>query len=805
MISSYLKVFIRLFFKQTTFTIINVLGLAVGLACCLSIGLYVWHELSFDRFFANADRLYRVSDVVIEPTGVRIESAATFFPVAPMLEDNFSPQIAAIARMRPKRSLLTVGDAAFYENEFKLVDPAFFRVFDLTWLEGDAASALAGPTDVVLTSSFARKYFGNANPLGQTLLMSEGVALRVTGVIADLPPNTHLTGTVFASMALRDTLEPVANRTREWFDEAYYTYVTLRPDTDIDALRRELEVFGSANIPVAGTTKFTLKLDAVPDIHLNPSRGEWQAKPAGNKLILAVFIAVGAAILLVACANFVNLSTARSAQRFGEVGLRLTLGARRTQLLGQFLGESVLFVLLAIVLALALVELLLPGIQASLGLDFAVDDLVAPRSLAVLAGFGLLLGIAAGWYPALLMSRFRPALALRGARGSQVRGLALKNLLVVLQFAIAIGMMVASTVIWSQMRFAGDLELGYASDQVVVVTTNPLGSLDRISRLKARLLQSGDVTAAAISESTPERLGRATFVKTEGEETVHRLGYFLVDFDFFALYQIPLRAGRLLQEDLPTDLIRAPGGETAQVNGSFVLNERAAREFGWSAEEALGKLMLQSERWYRVVGVVGDTIEAADVPVNPAIYAVPEDFSTGRLLSLRLGEDAASALDFIDRTWSDINPEEPIVRSFLSDNIDARYRNETRLMQLSFVFSAIAIFISCMGLFGLANFNAERRTREIGVRKVMGGSVWSIVLLLTNDFSKLVLLSNLIAWPVAYFAMERWLENFAHRIDLAPVVFIGSGLIALCIAWVTVGGTAAKAATQKPVLALRYE
>jgi putative ABC transport system permease protein len=806
MIANYLKVFIRLFFRQTAFTLINILGLAVGLACCLIIALFVRHEFSFDRFFANADMLYRVGTVAVAPNGTHSLNAVTFFPVAPLLEANF-PAITEIARVLSKPTLISIGDADFYENEFKLVDPAFFRVFDFKWLEGDPASALTGATDVVLTRSFAEKYFGTESPLDQSLLLSEGVALRVTGVVEDLPGNTHLSGSTFAAMALRDVLEPVETRTREWLAVAYYTYVVLRPGVDIEQLQRELDAFGKANIPSPPFLSFTLTLDAVTGIHLNPVQGD--IKPPGSKLNIAVFSAIGLGILLVACANFVNLSTARSAQRFGEVGLRLTLGARRVQLIGQFLGESVLFVLVAIVLALTIIELVLPGIQAFLELDLAVDSLIDPASLAILLGLGLFLGLAAGWYPALLMSRFRPALALKRQQSSLIRGIALKNLLVVLQFAIAIGMIVASIVIWSQLRFASALELGYVSNQVMVVTTNELGSLDRIRLLKERLLQSGDIAAAAISQSTPDRYGMVFYGNTESDETQRFLANFSVDSDYLSLYQIPLLAGRLLREDMPSDFFRTIGeGEEGlpQYEGSFVLNESGARQFGWLPEEAIGKRIADSTgSSYTVVGVVGDTIESAHVPARPALYALSLGEVPGRLLSLRLGDNPANALAFIDRTWKEINPDEPIIRSFLDDTIDARYRGDNRLMLLAFVFSAIAIFISCMGLFGLANFNAERRTREIGVRKVMGGSVWSIVKLLTNDFSRLVLLANVIAWPVAYFSMERWLQNFAYRIDLTPLVFIGSGLIALCIAWVTVGGTAAKAASQKPVLALRYE
>lgn len=804
MLRNYLKVFLRLFLKQTLFTLINIVGLAVGLACCLIIALYVRHELSFDRFFTNADNLYRVNTVATAPSGEVRELGNTYFPVAPLLEANL-PGVVDTARWDPHVSTLTVGDANFAENEFKMVDPAFFRLFDIVWLEGDFASAFSGATDVVVTRSFTEKYFGAEPALGQSIQMAQGPLLRVTGVIEDLPVNTHLSGSAFASVALRDLLG--ADPQRGWAETGYYTYALLQPGIDLARFQQELDELAQANLPQPGNARYSLELQPITAIHMNPMFGDWPAKPQGNKLALAVFSAIGIGILLIACANFVNLSTARSSQRFNEVGMRLTFGARRTQLLTQFLGESVLFVLLAILVALSLVEFALPPVQALLGFELAFDSLLDPATLAKLLAAGLVLGLLAGWYPAVLMSGYRPVTVLKDTSRAQMRGMALKNVLAVLQFAIAIGMVIAATVIYLQMRHTGNLDLGYATDGIVdIVTDDRAGSYGRREPLKEAMLRTAGVTAASLAGSPPAQGGEPAAVTTEGADVVYRLRYNSVDFDYFALHDIALLAGRLPDPDRATDRVMPAGEGRERMHGSFVLNASAARELGWSREEAVGKLLNRDGAWYEVIGVVEDVIVSANVAAWANIYAVPANTESLYRLSVKLDtSDLAVGMAAIERTWTEVNPGEPLTSISINELVALNYADAKRLEKLVFLFAGMAVFISCMGLFGLANFNAQRRVKEIGVRKVMGGSVWSIVLLLTNDFSKLVLLSNLLAWPVAYFAMQRWLENFAYRIDLTPLIFIGSGLTALCIAWVTVGGTAAKAASAKPVLALKYE
>lgn len=805
MLASYLKVFARLILRQAAFTLVNIVGLAVAMACCLVIALYIRHELSYEQQFTQADNLYRVNNVSTASSGEVRTLANTWFPVAPLLQDNF-PEIAEVARWDPHVSSLIVGEQAFVEDELKMVDPSFFSLFDTTWIEGSAESAFSAATDLVVTRSFAERVFGGTEVFGQSVQMAQGPVLRITGVIEDLPANTHLSGTAFASMALREVLGDTAQG-QEWAQTGYYTYVLLQPGTNVSELRQALDAFALATIPQPEGGRTTLQLQAISDIHMHYTLGDWPGKPPGNWLSILVFAAIGSGILLVACVNFVNLSTARSSQRVHEVGMRLTLGAARRQLLAQFLGESVLFVLLAIVVALTLVELSLPVVQNWLGLDLAFASLVEPVTLASLLGAGVVLGLSAGWYPAFIMSRYRPLSVMKDPRQTGVRGMALKNVLVVLQFALAIGMVVAAAVIMLQMRYAASLDLGYVRSPIVhIVTDDRAGSYDRRELLKERMLQGAGIVSASLSSASPAQNRAPLTARAEGSDGQRTLAYFPVDADFFALYEIAHVTGRLPDPARPGDRLRSTAGDAGNVRGSVVLNESGARVFGWSAEEAVGKRIEENGAWMEVIGVVEDTITSVLTPARPGVYAVPEDTADLYALSVKLdARDVAGGMAFVEQTWKTVNPGEPMTSIFVSDLIEMGYADAARLEKLVFVFAGMAVLICCMGLFGLANFSAQQRIKEIGVRKVMGGTVWQIILLLTNDFSKLVLIANGLAWPAAWWAMSRWLEQFAYRIDLTPMVFIGSGLIALCVAWVTVGGTAAKAATQKPVLALRHE
>jgi len=813
MFGNYLKVTLRNLAGSKLYSLINLLGLAIGLAASLLIGLFVLDELSYDRHFRDADRIYRISRDF--PTQ-NIFLAPNAPQVAPLLKQDFPDAIEYAARIFGGQALLSRDEVAFYENAIRFVDSDVFHIFEFRWLQGDAATALTRPFTVVLTESIAHKYFGDADALGQTLLLENLAPLEVTGVIADLPRNSHLTLDVAVSM---DTVLPIVGERffNNWGGNNFHTYIKLKPGVAIETLASQFTPFLDRH-QTENSARFT-GMTAIPltDIHLRSNR-QFELVAPGSMTNVYVFSAAALFILLIACFNFMNLSTARAARRGREVGVRKSLGASRAQLVRQFFGESVLLTLLAAVLALGLVELVLPTFNAFLGKTLTLALLGDLRIPALLAALIVFVGLFAGSYPALFLSRFKPAQVLRSvlAGGGSA---AFRNTLVVLQFAIAIVLVVATLVVMLQQRYASNIELGFQREQIVVLTGSPTAGFGpQWEAMRQELLRNPDILAATSSNLTPLEVNtNSTTVLAEGEDRARALPFMRVDYDFFATYDIPLLAGRGFSVEFPADRAIFPREGVTQGEAGYVLNRLAVEQFGWTQEEAIGKSLTanfdnNTPHPGRIVGVVENSyFESVHGNLKPVVFVMPEHIlvtgvATMDRASLRLsGRNIVATLAYIREVWQRFVPNFPLEQHFLDERYAALHQMEKRQGQLFNVFATLATLIACLGLYGLAAFNAERRRKEIGVRKVMGGSVWSIVWLLTNDFSRLVLFSNLIAWPVAWLAMERWLENFAYRIDLTPLVFIGSGAIALCIAWVTVGGTAAKAASAKPVLALRYE
>lgn len=823
MMRNYLETALRGAMAHRLFSCINLFGLAAGLASVILIGLYVSDELSYDRYHTDSDRLYRVSQDFYPVNGsAELRLAANAPPAAELLKADF-PEIVQNARLFGGRVLLTNEDVAFYEDAVRFVDPAFTQMFHFDWIAGDPATALSQPFDIVLTESVARRYFGDEDPLGKTLKLENALDLNVAGVIHDLPGNTHLSVNVLASVEL--VLRRFGERARTSWNEniSFHTYIKLAPGVAIETLEQRFPEFIDRHVGENASQWTGLSTLAVPDIHLH-SVQQAEMKEAGSMATVITLLTVAGAILLIACFNFMNLATALSALRGKEVGVRRSIGAERRQLVWQFLGEALGMALLATVVAVAIVELVLPAFNAVTGKTLSFNLLSDGRLQLALLALVMVTGFGAGAWPAFYLSAINPVQALRSRSGGMPGGVLFRNVLVTLQFSITIVLVITTAVVLLQARYARERDSGFNSEQVVILNGSPTqGVTQRWETLKDELLAHPDIVEATASNLVPGNENPNSFsVRRAGtrQDLDTPLPFMFVDYGFFETYDVRLLGGRTFKEEFATDRVALPtpdAAPTEEGTGNFILNASAARNFGWTPDEAVGQPfdVTRNGRTLRgtIVGVVDDVyFESVYFNVKPMMFVLApagtwlDGYSTLNSAALKItGTDTAATLAFIDRTWQQVIPEFPVTRSFLSDGLDALYREEQQLGQLYSYSSLLAILIACLGLFGLATFNAQRRIKEIGVRKVMGGSVWSIVLLLTNDFSKLVLVSNLIAWPIAYVAMERWLENFAYRIDLTPLVFIGSGLIALCIAWVTVGGTAAKAANQKPVLALRYE
>ncbi len=817
MLRSYIAVAIRHLLSQRLYSLINIGGLAIGLTCFILIALFVRHELSFDRQQPDAERIYRVSRDFFPGGESNLDlKLASMAPRAGALMREDFPEIEAAARMYREDAAFTRGDVTSTPRTY-WVDNEILDIFEFDWLRGEPATALAEPNTIVLTETIARRFFGAADPIGETVLMSDQMPVRVTGVISDLGDATHLRFDALGSLATVAAPRP-PEFLETWGNNAFHTYLRLKPGADAGKIAAQSAAFFERHYQ-EGSGKFTgFSLTGLADIHLRSNR-ENEMAPPGSAATVYAFGAIALFVLLIACINFMNLSTARSAQRGKEVGVRKAIGADRRQIVAQFLGESVLAATIAIVLAAALVEVLLPAFNTFVGANLELDYLREPRVGLGLAALALAVGLVAGSYPAFFLSSFDPA---RVLKGDVTRGRAagvLRHALVITQFSISIGLLIATAVVYVQVRFANGIEPGYAKEGVVVLTGSQRAGVGaEWQSLKQELLTHPEITDVTASMATPAGvpIPAATSFRVEG---VSKRGVPMapVDFRYFETYGIEVLAGRTFSEEFGTDRPAQATADNPHPAGSFVLSKLAAREFGWSPEEALGKqleisIANQFQRSVRgpVVGVVADVhVESVRSAIKPAVYLVPpDDFFrlTIRNASIKItGKDLAATLAFIDATWARFNPGDPVSRHFVDADFAAQYQAETREAQMLATFSLLAIFVACLGLVGLASFTTERRTKEIGIRKVLGSSVWDVVVLLSSEFGRLVLAANLVAWPAAYFLMQRWLSGFAYRVDMPLWVYFASALAALAIAWLTVGVIAARAASVKPLHSLRYE
>jgi putative ABC transport system permease protein len=826
MLRSYLTIAFKHLTTRKLYSAINVVGLAVGLACFVLIALFVTHELGYDTHWTNADRIYRLSRDYAPRDGGRARvPASANAPMAPALVEEF-PEIARAARLFGGRSeqagrtfgaraLLSRDDLAFYEDRLRFADPALLEILDFDWLGGAPAAALAEPNSIVLTESLARKYFGGEDALGRTLVFNGQTPLAVTGVIRDLPETTHLSIDALASLStLTGMMGP--QLLENWNGNTdFHTYVLLRDDADIAAIESRLPAFLDRHIE-NGSAFSSLTLMNVADIHLRSNRDEeWKAP--GDLGTVYSFAAIALGILLIACINFMNLSTARATTRAREVAVRKSLGATKAQMISQFLGESILLSGVAMILAIALVEIALPAFTAFSGSEPPFDYLDDPALLFGLVGLTVIVGLLAGSYPAFYLSAFEPARVLKGELTRGKAGARFRNVLVVLQFSIAIALLIGTAVVYQQTSFARNLDLGFDKDRIVVLPG--IGALGaQWPAFKEELTAGPGIVGVTGSHYTPFSTDdNSVGLRERGGSAANFIQIVIVDYGFFETYGIDVLAGRSFAPEFANDTLVMPNAENPGGRGSVIINEAAAQLFGWSPVDAADRpvdLGLNEEFSARiestVVGVVNDThFESVQVAVRPLLFLLNPQPGSGlplNVASIRVtGTDLQRTLAHIDEAWAEFRPDQPVSRHFLDQDFEALYQAEQRQSRMLATFSALAIFVACLGLLGLASFTTEQRTKEIGVRKVMGGTVYDIVRLFAGEFSRLVVIANVIAWPLAYFLMRRWLDNFAYRIDLNVVVFVGAAAAALAVAVVTVGTIAGRAAGANPVHALRYE
>ncbi len=816
MLWNWLLIAWRQLLRHKLYTAINVVGLAVGLSVCMIIGTLVRFETSFDAYHEKADRIVRVNRTDhmsgLQPWQMNV----TGLPVGPALAAHL-PDVEAAVRVIGFVGSVERRDGQHFTEKAVRVDPNFPQLFDLVFLAGDPDTALARPGDAVISQSLARKYFGDANPLGGTLTLKSGRLLVVTGVIADPPQNSALAAdllTHIASSISDQTDQEFREREQQWGSSWLTTYLLLRPGTDLDRLTRQVNAALPAITPdykmpaeAKGAYTFSLSFQRLTDIRTHPIGGE-----AGTPMVVIKgMLVIGSLVLLIASINFVNLTTARSGMRLREIGIRKTLGARPAGLTLQFLMESVMLAALAGLLALPSTELILPLLR-SVGIDVPRDPYSDPVLLISLVLLPLLVGVLAGLYPALVMARME---MLAGTRGLMSGGGRLRAALVVLQFSIAIMLTICALFVLFQTRHAATQRLGFERENVVLLNTLPRdGGYPRHEALRLAMARLPGVASAALTAWAPAGGSKATSsFRLPGQNEFVHLQIEPVDFGYLETLGATVLAGRLFDPGYGADLKRAAGEGVERVDINIVVTRAMLSRLGvHDPVEALGLSLRgtlvgkqMQEQVLTIVGVVED-IRFGSARSQPEATLFVIDQSQTGVLMLRLAPgDQQATLQAVDGVWRNLFRDVPISRSFLDENIDRLYEAEARIGTVIATFAGLAVIIACMGLYGLAAFSAERRTKEIGIRKVLGASVADIVRLLVWQFSRPVLLANLIAWPLAWYGVSLWLEGFASRIAVNPLIFIGVGLAALVIAWITVAGHAARVAAEKPVRALRYE
>lgn len=808
MLKNYLRVALRNLRNNKIYSLINVIGLAVGIGCCVIIVLYVNNELGYDKFNKQADQIYRpVAHIFYN--GHTMDFALSPSPLGPALQNDF-PQVVSYTRMRNfGMPVMRYGDKVFSEPRFLVVDSAFFDVFTVHFLEGNPKTALTQPNSVVLTETMAKKYFGNADPMGKILNADNKRDWMVTGVIEDWPKDSHFRFDFLGSLCTYSD-----SRSTWWLSNNYYTYLLLRKGTDPssfqNAVNQDLmkKYFGpqlktsiglSADQFTAAGGKWDYSLEPLPSIHLY-SHLDYELQPNGDISYIYVFSAIALGILLIACVNFVNLATARSEKRSKEVGIRKTLGSKKSQLVRQFLTESVVLSLLAVVLAIGLVELFLPLFNGISGKEIGLRLFDSLSGIPLLVSLGIAVGLLAGIYPAFYLSSFRPSGALKGETSIKNRKSFLRGALVVFQFVVSIVLFVGTFVIYSQLGYIQDKNLGFDKEQVIVIKrAYDLGT--KTGEFKHALLTSSKIVSVSGSTAIPgdQNSDRGYWVGGTSIQHMQDLREMWADYDFLQTYGMSLAGGRYFSTEHAAD------------SGAVVVNQQVERVFG--IRDLVGRNLMapgQTESQAEtlpVVGVVSNfNFESLHQAIRPLVIRYLAPNSPAQFISVRVKPGSyPSTISFIEDTWRKYAGNEAIDYAFLDQDLARLYIADRRTSEIATSFSVLAIFVACLGLLGLAAFVTERRTKEIGIRKVLGASIPEILSLLTSEFAKWVLLANAIAWPVAYFVMNRWLQNFAYRVNLGVWIFVLAGSAAMVIALVTVVSHTLRAATANPVEALRYE
>jgi len=794
MLKNYLLVAIKNFRKQKMFSLINILGLTVGIICCLLIFLFVLNEFSYDKFHKNGENIYRV--VRVGNTDGEVRNIPWLSPLyATALANDYPDAIEKVIRVQPDNDLVTYKEISFNEKNVYLVDSNFFDFFSFHLIKGNAATALIDPLSIVMTATTAKKYFGNEDPIGKVVDFNKKMQLKVTGVMEDVPVNTHLDF---------DMLVPISNWSntpffKQWPNNGLYTYVQLNPAVKADELMKQFPAFMDKYLGEfyrENGFKMDLAIKPLHGIYLE-GESRFDNVKHGNRKMVYIFMSIALLILIIACINFMNLATARANDRSKEVGLRKVLGAMRKQLAWQFIFESLIFATVSSILAMLVLQLIMPVYSNFLGYQLP-SYWSNPWIYIFLFGIIIIVGLLAGSYPAFQLSSFSPIESLKGKLRVGKHGVLFRKTLVVFQFAMSVLLIISVAIVMRQMYYVRNADLGFDKEQSMIVRFDNGTIRSNRVKFKNDLLMDPAVANVALMSGEPGGFHDNYGFEAEGKpgEKV-MLNTEFADFEYVQTLGLKLIAGRNFSSQFVTDSLQ-----------SVIINRSAARVLGYEPEQAVGKWLrnINADSLRRtIVGVIEDYHFASlKEPIGPIVISTKKNDRRLALIKLKTAS-MKQAIERIEKIYRSHAPDFPFEYDFLDNRFDKLYKSETRQEALLSVFSLIAICIACLGLFGLASYTAMKRTREIGIRKVLGSSVGGIVLLLSKDLMKPVILGTIIAVPIGYFIMQTWLQNFAYRVAIHWWIFGIAALVAIVIAVGTLSFQAIKAAIANPVKSLRTE
>jgi len=793
MIRNYIKIAFRNLWRHKSFSLINIIGLAVGMTAFQLIFMYVTFELSYDKFHIKADQVYRLN-VDLKSANDVMKFAWSSAPMGPAIKADF-PEVLESTRFFPVSMLVKANDQLFQEKRIDFAEPSLFNVFSFPLLKGDPKTALKDPYKVILTESTAKKYFGNADPMGKTLMMDNKSLVTVTGIMKDVPENSQFKFDILYSASTLEKLNP--GGLEQWGNFGSYTFLLLSKGTDPKSLESKFPAFLKKHISESdrkGGEDYALFLKPLKDVYMDP-RGGFEQGSLSNVYIFSI---VALFILLIAAINFINLTTARATERAKEVGVRKVIGAARSQLTLQFLGESIILCLIAFVFAVLLVTLMLPLFNQLSG-KIISQDITENGYLFILSLISLFIGLAAGIYPALALSGFKPVVILKGRFSSSSKGTLLRKGLVVFQFTISIVLIVGTLVVYNQLNYMRNQPLGFEKNQMLTIDFgNDDGVIKNYETIKNEFKAIPNVLSVAISHGLPgvgSANAHSAFENRQGAMQPLNINMYDVDYDFIPVYGMKVIAGRTFSTAFATDSTKAT-----------VINEATVKILGYtSPNDAIGKKFQQWGREGTIVGVVKDfhyrslqeNVEPLNMRVNP---------SNARIFTLKIAsKDIPATIAAVENKWKVLIPQRPFNYVFVDDNFNKQYSTEDRFGKLFMYFAVLAIFISCLGLLGLASYSTLQRTREIGIRKVLGASIAGIVNMLSKEFLQLVLIAAVIAFPLSWYGTHIWLKGYAYKVNVGWMVFAVAGLLAFTIAILTVSFQAIKASLANPVKSLRSE